>query len=247
MRRVVIVVLLGVVGGVVLALGFSLIPWFPTDAASQATRTDRLFWAITYVSFVIFGVVTAIMLYAVWKFRRRDEHDMRDGTPTHGSTGLEIFWTAIPAAIVIFFSIWAAIDLRDNESFAKGDRVVTAIAKRYAWSFRYDSDGGFTSGILELPIGQTVEIQTEAPPDGQPGVAVIHSFFVPAWRVKADAVPGQGNRTFATPNRIGQYDVICADLCGPGHSGMRTNNGVHVVTQAEFDTWLSQQKQGGTQ
>jgi heme/copper-type cytochrome/quinol oxidase subunit 2 len=128
-HKVTKLVALGIVLGVILSYLLILLPWLPAQDSKQSVRTDRLTEAITYVSGAIFGLVIITMFYCVWKFRRRGPDDMRDGSPIHGHTGLEIFWTTIPVVIVTFFGIWAGLVLRDNESVATAGvktRVVLA-------------------------------------------------------------------------------------------------------------------------
>jgi cytochrome c oxidase subunit II len=234
------VVTLGGVLGLAGSYLILLLPWMPPSDSRQASRTDAIIWGITYVSGVIFGVVIIFMLYAIWRFRRRDESDMRDGAPVHGHTGLELFWTAVPTVIVTAFAIWAGIVLHDNESVASGGeklRTVIAHGQQYSWSFIYKTDGGFTSsdGTLTLPVGTGVQIQTASSD-------VIHAFYVPEWRIQQDAVPGIAAYTDVTPTKIGTYRVLCAELCGPGHAGMSTTNVAKVVSAADFATWLKQQQ-----
>jgi cytochrome c oxidase subunit 2 len=237
-HKVTKLVVLGIVGGVVLSFLLILLPWMPTRASTQATRTDELIDAITYVSGAIFGLVMVVMLYSVFKFRKRGPDDLRDGEPTHGHTGLEIFWTAIPVVIVSIFGVWAGIDLQRNESVAHAGtplRVVLVTGARYQWSFKYLTDGGFESTTLELPVNEGVKLETTS-------TDVIHGFFVAEWRVKADAVPGIINRTFATPDKLGTFRVLCSALCGPEHATMSTINTTKVVSDADFTTWVAQQK-----
>jgi cytochrome c oxidase subunit 2 len=231
-----------VIGGVLGLIGsylLLLLPWMPPADSRQATRTDQIIWGITYVSGVIFGVVIIFMLFAIWRFRRRDPNDMRDGAPVHGHTGLELFWTAIPTVIVTAFGIWAGIVLHDNENVASASgapvRTVVAFGQQYSWSFIYKSDGGFTSSELVLPINVGTEIRTASND-------VIHAFYVPEWRIQQDAVPGVDARTFVTPTKLGTFRVLCAELCGPGHAGMSTTNVARVVSASDFDTWLKQQQ-----
>jgi cytochrome c oxidase subunit 2 len=230
-------VALGIVLGLIGSFLLIQLPWMPVRASKEATRTDQLINALTYVSGAIFGLCMVVMLYAIWKWRRRDG-DMRDGIPLHGHTGLEIFWTAIPVLIVTIFGIAAGVDLSRNESVAKAGtplRTVLATGSRYSWSFKYVSDGGFTSSTLYLPEGQGARIETTS-------TDVIHGFFVAEWRVKADAVPGIINRTFVTPTRTGTYRVLCSALCGPGHAGMSTVNIAKVVSAGDYTKWVAQQK-----
>jgi cytochrome c oxidase subunit 2 len=241
-HKVTKLVLLGVVLGVILSFLLILLPWMPERASTQATRTDELINAITYVSGAIFGLVMVTMLYCVFKFRKKGPDDLRDGVPIHGHTGLEIFWTAIPVVIVTFFGVWAGIVLRDNESVAHAGtplRVVLVTGHQYQWSFKYVTDGGFESTVLELPVGQGVKLETTS-------TDVIHGFFVSEWRVKADAVPGIINRTFATPDRLGTFRVLCSALCGPEHATMSNANVAKVVSDADYTAWVAQQKKSAS-
>lgn len=241
-HKVTKLVVLGIVLGAILSYLLILLPWLPAQDSKQSVRTDRLIEAITYVSGAIFGLVMIVMGYCIVKFRRRGPDDMRDGAPIHGHTGLEIFWTTIPVLIVTFFGIWAGLVLRDNESVAQAgtkERVVLATGSQYSWNFTYKTDGGFESKTLYLPIGVGAKIETTS-------TDVIHGFFVAEWRVKADAVPGIINRTFVTPDRIETVRVLCSALCGPGHAGMSNVNTAKVVSQADFDTWVADQKKAAT-
>jgi cytochrome c oxidase subunit II len=241
-HKVTKLVVLGIVLGAILSYLLILLPWLPAQDSEQSVCTDRLTEAITYVSGAIFGLVMITMVYCIWKFRRRGPDDMRDGSPIHGHTGLEIFWTTIPVLIVTFFGIWAGLVLRDNESVAKADvktRVVLATGSQYSWNFKYVTDGGFESKTLYLPVDEGAKIETTA-------TDVIHGFFVAEWRVKADAVPGLINRTFVTPDHIQTVRVLCSALCGPGHAGMSEVNQAKVVSQADFAKWVADQKKAAT-
>jgi cytochrome c oxidase subunit 2 len=241
-HKVTKLVVLGIVLGAILSYLLILLPWLPAQDSKQSVRTDRLTEAITYVSGAIFGLVMIVMAYCIWKFRRRGPDDLRDGSPIHGHTGLEIFWTAIPVMIVTFFGVWAGIVLRDNESVAKAgtpERVVLATGSQYAWNFTYKTDGGFQSRTLYLPVGEGARIETTS-------TDVIHGFFVAEWRVKADAVPGIINRTFVTPDHVGTVRVLCSALCGPGHAGMSNVNLAKVVSAADFAKWVADQKKAAS-
>ena len=120
MKRIAQFVAIGTVLGIILSAFFIwIVDWFPTEGSRQAKDTFPLFIAITYVSFVIFGVVVVAMGYSIWKFRQRGPSDLRDGDPTHGNTLLEIVWTLIPLVIVAVFGVWGAIVLDDNEAHAR--------------------------------------------------------------------------------------------------------------------------------
>src|SRR3954470_5139088 len=126
MKRIAQFVAAGTIFGLILSAFFIwIVDWFPTEGSRQAKDTFPLFIAITYVSFVILGVVVVALGYSIWKFRRRGSSDLRDGDPVHGHTLLEIVWTLIPLVIVGVFGAWGAKVLDDNEAHAKDARVIT--------------------------------------------------------------------------------------------------------------------------
>jgi len=167
----------------------------------------------------------------VWKFRARPDDDS-DGPPIHGHTKLEIVWTAIPAVLVTAISIVSAIVLAQNSKAGSDPLVVKVTAVQFAWKFTYPN--GRSYGFLTLPKGRHVKLDITAND-------VIHSFWSPELFQKQDAVPGEHNMLVITPTRTGTFPVICTELCGLGHSLMRSH--VTILTAAAFDTWL----QGGGQ
>jgi len=242
-NRIPVLVLGGIVVGVILSFLLLQLPWLPPADSEQADRTDLVTWAITYVSGALFCLVMAVMFTAIWRFRARDELDDRDGLPIHGHTGLEIFWTAIPAAIVTVFGVWAGVILHDNEAHAASDQLLQVHGHQYFWTFDYPKYGiKGLSGDAYIPVDTRVTIHTT-------GEDVIHDFFVPAWRVKIDTVPGQWSDTYVTVKKTGRYLVQCAELCGPGHGpmGLPPSQGgnasyIIVVTPQQFQQWIAKQK-----
>ena len=249
MKRILQFVIAGTVFGAILSAFFIwVVDWFPTEGSRQSKEAYPLFIAITYVSFVIFGVVVVAMGYSIWKFRQRGPSDLRDGDPTHGNTLLEIVWTAIPLVIVAFFGAWGAIVLDRNEAHAKDARVITVVGYSFNFEYRYDSDGGFTRNDgLYVPVDETVTLHMVTPlyTPGTKNLEVIHSFWVPEWGIKQDATPGVSGKTvgttWVTPTRIGTYEVQCTELCGSGHGTMKFKN-IHVLSQADFAVWLAKAK-----
>jgi len=168
----------------------------------------------------------------VWKWRVPPDDD-RDGPPIHGNTSLEIVWTAIPAFLVIVLGIVSAIVLSENGKAGDNPYHVMAIGQQFAWKFQYPDSGGFTSGELVLPVDRQTQVELSS-------VDVIHSFWVPQWGQKQDAVPGIATSIFVTPTRTGEFAVVCTELCGLGHATMRAK--ARVVSQADFDAWTKEQK-----
>ena len=221
---------IGVVIGVVVTLVAVLLQWLPTSASEQFDRIQDIYWFATVISIVIFSLVAAVVIYAVWKWRVSPDDDA-DGPPIHGNTKLEVIWTAIPAALVIVLGILSAVVLSENGQADGRPLEVTAIAQQFAWKFEYPDNGGFTSGELVLPVGQQTRFTMDA-------LDVIHSFWVPEFGQKMDAVPGIATSILVTPTRTGEFAVICTELCGLGHATMRAN--ARVVSQAEFDAWVKE-------
>jgi cytochrome c oxidase subunit 2 len=221
---------IGVVIGVLVTLVAVLFQWLPTSASEEFDRIQDIYWFATVMSIVIFALVTAVVLYAVWKWRVAADDDA-DGPPIHGNTKLEVVWTAIPAALVIILGILSAVVLSENGQAGDRPLQVKAIAQQFAWKFEY-ADGDFTSGELVLPLGQEAEFTMEA-------LDVIHSFWVPEFGQKMDAVPGIETSILVTPTRTGEFTVVCTELCGLGHATMRAK--ARVVTREEFDAWAKEQ------
>ena len=238
MRRGNILALVGIgtlAGGVAAAVAVFL-PWFPIVASEERDRIDFVTWFVIWICIAIFALVAAVLLYSVWRFRAAPDDDS-DGPPIHGHTGLEIVWTLIPTVLVTAIGIVSAIVLSRNDALGQNVLRVNVTAQQFAWSFSYPEAKGLTSGTLRLPINRSVLLTLNAKD-------VIHSFWVPEFGQKQDTVPGIETKLHITPNRLGTYPVICTELCGLGHSLMRTE--AIVMTQAAFDKWLKSQTQATT-
>ena len=206
------------------------IPWLPPAAGEEASRIHWVYWFTTAICIGVFSVVAAVLAYSVLHFRAKPDDD-QDGPPTHGHTRLEIVWTAIPAVLVTAISIVSAIVLAQNSRAGANPLVVKVKAVQFAWNFTYPN--GKSYGSLTLPKGRHVKLDITSND-------VIHSFWSPELSQKQDAVPGQHNFLVVTPTRTGTFPVICTELCGLGHSLMRSH--VTIVPAAEFDAWM---KRGG--
>ncbi len=228
-------VAIGIVAGVVTALVAVLIPWLPTSASEEMDRIAFVYWFVTVISIVIFAVVAAALVYMVVKFRAAPDDDA-DGPPIHGHTGLEIAWTAVPAALVTAIAVISAIALARNGDAGTNPVQVHVVAQQFAWKFEYPGSG-VTSGRLVLPVGRSARLELDS-------LDVIHSFWVPNFGQKSDAVPGMQTRLVITPTRLGTFPVICTELCGLGHATMRSE--AEVLSQEDFDAWLAEQKEGAT-
>ena len=217
------------------ALGL-LIDWFPTSASEEAKDIDTLWDVLLIVSVPIFVLVETIVLYSVWKFRMRPGEELKDGPPIHGNTRLEVIWTAIPAIILVALCSYSYVVLHDIETAEASEMKVRVVGEQFTWTFFYPGEGGkeLASSQLYLPEGKQVNFSIQSKD-------VLHDFWVPAFRQKIDAVPGITTHFRVKPDKTGTFPVVCAELCGLGHSVMRQS--AHVVSQSEFDDWLSKQQQ----
>lgn len=233
-RQLVQMIVVGVIGVAILIPVALIIPWFPSKASTQAGNIHTLYDVLLIVSIPIFVLVETVILFSVWKFRMRPGEEDKDGPPIHGNTRLEVIWTALPAILVIGLCTYAYAVLRSNEANKKGAMTVNVTARQFAFEFSYPEANGKTvvSPELYLAKGQPVVFKLRS-------LDVVHSFFVPNFSEKIDAVPGITTTLRVTPTAIGTYPGECTELCGAGHSLMRAT--VHVVTPAAFRTWLAAQ------
>jgi cytochrome c oxidase subunit II len=231
-KGIVQLVAIGVVIGVAVTLVAVLFQWLPTSNSEEFDRIQDIYWFATIISIVIFSLVAAVVVYSVWKWRVPPDDDA-EGPPIHGHTGLEIVWTAVPAIIVIVLGVVSAVVLSENGQAGSRPLQVTAIGQQFAWKFEYPELGDFTSGELVLPVKQEAQFTMRA-------VDVLHSFWVPNFGQKMDAVPGIETTILVTPKHTGEFAVVCTELCGIGHATMRAK--ARVVTEAEFDQWIQEQR-----
>jgi cytochrome c oxidase subunit 2 len=215
------------------------IDWFPTQGSTAAGKIDTLYDWLLVASVPMFVLVMSVAIYSVVRFRVRPGGPTGDGAPIHGNTRLEIIWVTIPFLIVTALAVYAAVVLAQIEKKQPNELQVRAIGQQFTWHFEYTLGGGkvVKSDQLYLPNNRPVYMKINT-------LDVLHSFWVPAFRLKEDAVPGQTDHVRFTPDRPGVYEVVCAELCGWGHSTMRVKT--FVVSPQAFQTWVKKQ-QGGAQ
>ena len=234
MRRGSVVALLGlavIAGGVATAV--AVVPtWLPEDASREAGRIDFVFWFVIAICIFIFSIVAAVLVYSVLHFRVRED-DLEDGPPIHGHTGLEITWTIIPFVLVTAIAIVSAIVLSRNDAQAQDTLRINVTAQQFEFTFSYPDAKNITSPVLMLPKDRSVELYMRS-------LDVIHSVFVPQFSEKEDIVPGLVTQLHITPTRLGTFPLECTELCGLGHSLMRSQ--AVVMEPAKFDAWLRQQE-----
>jgi cytochrome c oxidase subunit 2 len=212
------------------------IHWFPPQASTQARNTDRLYHVLVIASVPIFVLVVTVVLYSVWQFHMKPGEDLKDGPPIHGNTRLEVFWTALPTVLLLGLVGYSFVILHDNEKKPAREIQIGVTGQQFAWSYQYPPSitGGkpLESDQLYVPEGESVYFNMQSKD-------VIHAFWIPAFRIQEDVVPGIATHWRATPDRLGDYPVVCNLLCGLGHSLMRST--VHVVTPTKFHEWIASQ------
>ncbi|MCI0394120.1 MAG: cytochrome c oxidase subunit II [Chloroflexi bacterium] len=203
----------------------------PRAASAEAVPIDQMFTGHFMLIAFLFSVIVVFMLYSVIVFRRRPGDD-EDAVHFHGHTGLEVAWTVIPTLIVLGFGLWAAVVLEDITNPNDNEMVVQVTGQQWSWSFAYpDHQEVGASGELVLPVNRPVRLEMQSRD-------VLHSFWVPEFRVKQDLVPGQTTILRITPTVIKEYTVSCAEICGTRHAFMQA--AVRVVSQADFEAWLAE-------
>lgn len=193
-------------------------------ASSFSGLVDKTFWMILGSSVVMLLGITVTMVLFIVKYRRSRHPEAKD---IEGSATLEALWTILPTILVMvmFYYGWAGFKVM--RSTPAGATPVTVQARMWSWSFKYEN--GKQSTELYVPVGRPVAVKLES-------ADVIHSFFVPAFRLKEDCVPGRNNHAWFQAQREGVYDILCAEYCGDKHSAML---GKLVAVPADtFDAWL---------
>jgi cytochrome c oxidase subunit 2 len=219
----------GVVAGILASLVAVLIPWLPTSASEEMDRIEFTFWFTTIICIGVFAIVAAVIVYSVLNFRAAPDDDT-DGPPIHGHTGLEIYWTAVPAVLVAAISVVSAIVLAKNDDAGPNPLRIAVTAQQFAWKFEYPGDDPVTAGTLVLPLNESVKLTLRS-------LDVIHAFWIPEMGQKSDAVPGIETTLVLTPTRVGEFTLACTELCGLGHALMRAP--VRVVERQEYEAFLA--------
>ena len=247
-----------VLGGLWIGQNINLLP---VDASANAPIYDELFRVLFSIGTILFVGIVGLILFSLVRFRRRPGQ-LGDGLALEGNLPLEVFWTAVPAIVVLFVGlysydiyermggmvplghgnhgsetvvdqrIWGGIGSAQDSQTATTAGIpplpIEVTAMQFAFLFHYP-DGDFISGEMHVPVDRPVSLRMEAKD-------VIHAFWIPEFRLKQDVIPGQPTVLDFTPTRTGSYSIVCAELCGPYHGGMRSS--VVVDSADDFDTWL---------
>jgi cytochrome c oxidase subunit 2 len=201
----------------------------PIEASVQSITVDWM-WNVDMGAIAfLFALIMVPLLYSLIVFRRR-KGDTTDAEHMEGNTKLEITWTVIPLVVVIVYAYLGAYTLGETRVVDPNALVINVTAHQWDWSFDYAE--GFTSNELHLPINKQVVLKMKS-------LDVIHSFWVPEFRIKQDVVPGHETEYRITPDLLGTFTIRCAELCGASHAYMERP--VVVTSQNEYDSWVKEQ------
>lgn len=230
-RHLITVALLVIVGAVLTYFILTAVYQLPVAASAEAKPIDQLFnIQFALISF-LFALIVVFMLYSMVVFRRKPGNE--EGADIHSHTTLEILWTIIPLILVIAIGIFSAFMLADITAAEPDEMDVHVRGRQWSWLFSYPDyeEVGFTTRLV-LPVNQAIRFVMTTDD-------VLHSFWVPEFRIKQDLVPGQVTELRLTPDLEGTYVVRCAEICGLDHTNMLAE--VEVVSRDEFERWIAEQ------
>ncbi len=258
--------LIALISGISLSVGIIAlsrkINFLPAEASTNAPIYDELSMVLFVIGTILFVGMLVFILYSLFEFRKKDGQS-EDGEPIEGNLSLEIFWTAIPAIVVLFVGLYS-YDIYDRMGGMQdlshsnhrtqikndGERIwggigsgksliegveespsipIEVTAMQFAFLFHYPK-GDIISGELHVPVNRQISMRMESKD-------VIHAFWVPQFRIKQDVIPGQPTILNFTPTKTGRYPIVCAELCGPYHGGMRST--VVVEDKKGFEEWFT--------
>lgn len=237
-KHILIVAILWVVLTLIGEVLVALYNPFPLPAADQAEVMDGAFRILMYLAVPVFAFVVSMLLYSLLRFRSRGA-TLQEGPPVHTHGGVVATWFFVTAALTVTITIFpGAIDLIEvrRREHQEPDLIVRVEGQRWSWTVSYPQYDVSTMREMVLPVGQRVRFEVTSRD-------VVHSFWVPAFRVKIDAVPGLVTSTGAVPTHLGSFEetstfrVQCAELCGTNHAYMVLP--VRVVQKEEFEAWLA--------
>ena len=219
--------------------------WLPRDVSEHGRTIDDLFMFILYLTGVVFIATELVLVWFMWKYNRTQNAEPVKFT--HGSHTLEVVWTILPAATLLFIAVyqmeaWASAKMRPPTVVENGQEVpmpptAEVTGRQFEWRIRYPGSDGVlgtpddvhTVNDLHLPVGEEIMLHLKSED-------VLHSFFLPNVRVKQDVVPGMLQRMWFKAKETGSYDIVCAELCGWGHYKMKGQ--VTFEPRSRFDDWL---------
>jgi cytochrome c oxidase subunit II len=205
----------------------SPLPTFPVQASNFAGDVDALFSFILMTTLFFAVLVTVLIIFAAFKFRRQSANEV--GDDVHGNNMLEVGWTVIPTIIAIGIFAWGAAVYVNYRIAPKDTLDIYVVGKQWMWKLQ-QPNGRKEINELHIPLNRNVKLILGSED-------VIHDFYVPAFRVKMDVVPGRYNTMWFRPTKTGKYHFFCSQYCGTNHAVM--GGWVTVMDPAEYAAWLS--------
>ena len=212
-------------------LGF---PLFPEQASTMAPRVDALYFFLIAVSVFFATLISVAIVIFAFRYRRRSELEWP--AEIDGDTRLEIFWVVIPLGFTLIMFVWGAKLYFETYSPPPNALEIHIVAKQWMWKAQH-AEGRSEIDELHLPLGRPIKLLLTSQD-------VIHDFFVPAFRVKTDVLPGRYMSLWFEPNKVGVFRLFCAEYCGTLHSGMLGR--IVVLTPSDYQNWLSSGPSGNT-
>ena len=206
--------------------------FMPTEGTLIAGQIDNLYGFLVVVSTISCAILIGGMIYFSLKYKRRTAND-KTAYITH-DTRLEVLWSVLPLIIFLFVFAWGWMIYHDMRSMPKDALEIHVTGKQWAWASEYKN--GVRSNEVVVPVNTNVKIILTAED-------VIHSFYVPSFRIKQDAVPGRYSALWFKAEKLGDFHVFCTEYCGTSHSRMMTT--LRVVSQQDFDKWLTEEADVG--
>jgi cytochrome c oxidase subunit 2 len=202
--------------------------WMPEQASSKAAEVDTVFYVIYWLSVFFFAIIVGLMTWFVIKYRRRRQGQEAGEAPNH-NLALEVIWTAIPVIVSIALFVVGFKSFMNIATPPRNAYEISVIGQKWAWFFTYPN--GFVSDELHVPVDTPVQLVMTSED-------VIHSLWIPAFRVKKDVVPGRYTKTWFEAQEPGTYPLLCTEYCGTGHSDMLSVVTVHEP--GRFEVWLEE-------
>ncbi len=201
--------------------------WMPRQASTVAGEVDSIFNFILWISFFFFTLIVGLMVVFILRYRQQSPDDLPEPGPNH-NTALELTWTLIPVVLVVVIFTFGLKGYLQLSVPPTDSYEVLVTAQKWNWKFTYPN--GYSDHELHIPKGRSVRLVMRSED-------VIHSFFVPAFRVKQDIVPGRYTKVWFEATEEGEFPILCAEYCGTGHSDMLSRVIVHAAS--DFDGWLA--------
>lgn len=205
---------------------------FPAAISEAARQVDSLFFFIYALSAVVFFGIVFALIYFVIKFRRTEKHQIALNQMTHNTT-LEVVWTVIPLILVTIIFVWGYTSYLSNVVPPENSKEIRVIARKWSWAFEDPVTGIRSSNDLVVPVGQPIRLVMSSED-------VIHSLYIPNLRVKQDVLPNHYTSLAFTADKMGQFQIFCAEYCGDGHSKMMGN--LKVLSATDYAKWQIDQK-----